>query len=207
MQKSEGADSAVKRLLVELNVRLRPFGFRRRGQTFARQSAECWQVVNVQLSRFSQLNEKSLTVNIGIHSKTVLRFRSEDSSKPPLYYACPITFRIGWLMEVNDKWWTVRDETSAQIALTEIDEVLQGKGLPFLDVLQTNKSILDLYKTGEVLGFEIDRDETRLLLLVFLGANDEAQERLEEYRSHWPKTGATDRASKFLKDFQAANSQ
>jgi hypothetical protein len=99
MQEREGADSAVKQLLVELNKGLRPFGFRRRGQTFARQSSECWQVVNVQLSRFSPQNEKSLTVNISVQSKTVLHFRGEDSSKPPLYYACPITFRIGWLMQ------------------------------------------------------------------------------------------------------------
>jgi transposase len=75
-----------------------------------------------------------------------------------------------------------------------------------LDVLQTNRNILDLYETGEVLGFEIERDETRLLLLATIGANDEARRRLEEYRAHWPKTGAADRASKFLKDFGAANS-
>jgi len=206
MQGREGADSAVKQLLVELNRELRPFGFRRRGQSFARQSSECWQVVNVQLSRFSPQNEKSLTVNIGVHSKTVLHFRGKDSSKPPLYYACPISFRIGWLMQTtSDKWWTVRDEISGQMALTEIDEVLQSKGLPFLDVLQTNKDILDRYETGEVLGFEIERDETRLLLLAAIGANDEARKRLEEYRTRWPNTGATDRAAKFLKDFEAAN--
>jgi hypothetical protein len=203
----DGADSAVKQLLVELNKVLRPFGFRRRGQTFARQSSECWHVVNLQLSRFSPQNEKSLTVNISVHSKAVMHFHGEDPSKSPPYYACPIRFRIGWLMQSrSDKWWTVRDGTSAQIALTEIDEVLQSKGLPFLDGLQTNRNILDLYETGEVLGFEIERDETRLLLLATIGANDEAQKRLEEYRAHWPKTGATDRASKFLKDFEAANS-
>jgi hypothetical protein len=57
--------------------------------------------MNVQLSRFSPQNEKSLTVNIGVHSKSVLNFRGEDSSKPPLYYACPINFRIGWLMHTG----------------------------------------------------------------------------------------------------------
>src|SRR5579862_5906471 len=110
MQRGERADIAVKRLLVELSKRFRSFGFRRRGQTFARQFPECWQVVNVQLSRNSQQNEKSLTINISVHSKSVLHFRGEDSSKPPLYYCCPIRFRIAWLMDCDDKWWVVRDE-------------------------------------------------------------------------------------------------
>src|SRR5690348_3907764 len=51
--RTESARTAVKRLLSQLNGALRPFDFRRRGQTFARQSDECWQVINVQLSRFS----------------------------------------------------------------------------------------------------------------------------------------------------------
>jgi hypothetical protein len=82
-------------------------------------------------------------------------------------------------MQGNDKWWTVLDETSAQIALTEIGEALLNKGIPFLGILESDESILGLYDTGEVLGSEIDRDETRLLL-ANIGANDEARKRLED---------------------------
>jgi hypothetical protein len=110
-------------------------------------------------------------------------------------------------MQGSDKWWTVLDEASAQIALTEIGEALLNKGIPFLEVLQSDQNILGLYDAGEVLGFEIDRDETRLLLLANIGANDEARKCLEQYRNRWPKTGATDRASKFLKAFASANSR
>jgi len=68
-------DAAFKLFLRELNTWLRPFGFKRRGQTFARESDDCWQVVNVQLSAFSPRGEKSLTVNLGVQPKSVQRFR------------------------------------------------------------------------------------------------------------------------------------
>ena len=197
---------SVKTLFVELNKRLRPFGFRRRGQTFARQSDECWQVISVQLSRYSQQDEKTLTVNFGVQSKSVLRFRGRGTLTPPLYYTCPINFRIGWLMPGDDIWWTVRDDASAHAALAEIGEVLRSKALPFLGQLQTDRNILELYETGLVLGFEIERDESRLLLLAKAGMSDEVKKRLEEYRAHWPKTGATERASKFLRDFESIKS-
>lgn len=202
----ESATTAVRSLLVKLNKQLRPFGFRRRGQSFTRRSRECWQVINVQLSRFAAQDEKSLTVNFGVHSTSVLQFRGRDSSAPPPYYACPINFRIGWLTEGDDVWWTVRDERSADAAFAEIYEILQNKALPFLDVLQTGKSILELYETGQFLGVEIERDETRLLLLAKIDAHDEVQKRLEEYRAHWSTTSATGRASKFLKDFGSIKS-
>ena len=201
MQDTEAANSAVKWLLVELNKRLRLHGFRRRGQNFARQSDECWQTVNVQLSRFSSPGEKSLTVNIGVQSKAILRFRERDECSPPPYYTCPINFRIGWLMQGSDNWWTVQNEISARTALTEIDEVLQTKAVPFLDVLQTNKGIIDLFQTGQVLRSEIERDETRLLLLATAGATDEVRKNLDEYRARWLQGRVTDRALKFLKTF------
>jgi hypothetical protein len=53
----------------------------------------------------------------------------------------------------------------------------------------------------------IDRDEARLLLLAKAGANDEVGKRLEEYRARWAKSGAVDRASKFLKDFESIKSR
>jgi hypothetical protein len=197
------ADAAVKTLLRELNKWLRLSGFRRRGQTFARESAECWQVVNVQLSAFSPRNEKSLTVNVGVQSKSVLRFTGEDPSKPPLHYTCPINFRVSWLMQRNDVWWAVRDDSSARSALVELVDTPQNEGLPFLDSLQTDKDILQLFGTGQVLGFEMNRDETRLLLLAETGAGSkEVRQRLDDYEAHWLPTGATERASKFLRAFK-----
>lgn len=108
-------------------------------------------------------------------------------------------------MQRNDVWWTVRDDVSARLALGDIDDVLRGKALPFLSQLQTDRSILEFYEMGEILGFEIERDETRLILLAKIGANNEVQKRLEEYRARWPKTVGMKRALQFLENFESVN--
>lgn len=113
------------------------------------------QVVNVQLSAFAPRGEKSLTVNFGICFKPTLRLRDADESRAPRHYACPIRFRVGWLMEGKDVWWKIRDESSSRAALDDILTVAQLKAL---------------YAGGQVLGFEIDRDEDGLILLAETGA-------------------------------------
>jgi hypothetical protein len=205
------SDAAFKWFLRELNASLRPFKFKRKGQSFAREFSDSWQVINVQLSAFSQRGEKSLTLNFGVCSRASLRFRDKNTSKGPLHYTCPMRFRIGWLMEGKDIWWAIRDESSAEVALNETLAVVRTKGIPFLDALTSGKEILHLYDTGEVLGFEIDRDEDRLILLAETGDGQQTQERLREYEARWPATPAGDRASRFLSRFKetyhAGNSQ
>jgi hypothetical protein len=147
------------------------------------------QVVNVQLSAFAPRGEKSLTVNFGICFKPTLRLRDGDESRAPGHYACPIRFRVGWLMEGKDVWWKIRDESSSRAALDDILTVAQLKAL---------------YAGGQVLGFEIDRDEDRLILLAETGAVGELMQRLSEYEGRWPLSPANERASKFLQRFKVA---
>jgi hypothetical protein len=194
--------SAFKWFMRELNWSLRPFKFKRKGQSFARQFSDSWQVINVQLSAFSQRGEKSLTLNFGVCSKANLRFGDKDTSKPPLHYTCPVRFRVGWLMEGKDVWWAIRDESSAQVALNEALGVTRARGIPFLDALTSGNEILHLYDTGQVLGFEIDRDEDRLILLAETGDGHQIQQRLRAYEARWPATPATERASRFLNRFK-----
>lgn len=147
------------------------------------------QVVNVQLSAFAPRGEKSLTVNFGICFKPTLRLRDGDESRAPRHYACPIRFRVGWLMEGKDVWWKIRDESSSRAALDDILTVAQLKAL---------------YAGGQVLGFEIDRDEDGLILLAETGAVGELMQRLSEYEGRWPLSPANERASKFLQRFKVA---
>jgi hypothetical protein len=196
------SDAAFKWFLRELNVSLRLFKFKRKGQSFAREFSDSWQVINVQLSAFSQSGEKSLTLNFAVCSKANLRFQDKETSKPPLHYTCPMRFRIGWLIEGKDVWWPIRDESSAQVALSETLAAINAKGIPFLDAVTSGNQILHLYHTGKVLGFEIDRDEERLILLAETGAGQQTQERLREYEARWPATGAAERSSRFLSHFK-----
>lgn len=88
--------------------------------------------INVQLSRFSPSDEKSLAINFGVQSKLVMRFRKEDESKAPLEYRCPIRFRIGFMHDKRDIWWKVHDAPSAQTAVSDITAILRMKAIAFL---------------------------------------------------------------------------
>lgn len=48
------------------------------------------------------------------------------------------------------------------------------------------------------MGFEIDRDEDRLILLAETGAVGELMRRLSEYEGRWPLSPANEHAAKFL---------
>ena len=54
------------------------------------------------------------------------------------------------------------------------------------------------------MGFEIDRDEDRLILLAETSAVGELMQRLSEYEGHWPLSPPNERASKFLQRFKVA---
>lgn len=109
---------------------------------------------------------------------------------------------MGFLAGGNDLWWTIRDESSARLALDELVKILGDNGVRFFDSLTTNSGILAVYKTGEHFGFEIDRDEARLVLLAETGASDEARQRVHEYDARWPRSPAAERASKFLSKYR-----
>jgi hypothetical protein len=191
-----------KLFLRELNRSLRSFGFKRTGQSFARQFPEIWQVINVQVSVSSTSQEKVFTVNFGIDSKIAMQFRGANVEKAPLHYACPISFRIGWFADENDLWWRLKDDASARQALDEILQMLISKGIPFLNTLQADSALLEFYGTGLALGFEINRDETRLLLLAGAGVQDMVQQRLGDYQVSWISSAAKARASAFLAKFK-----
>ena len=136
--------------------------------------------------------------------RPTLRLRDGDESRAPRHYACPIRFRVGWLMEGKDIWWKIRDESSAQAALDDTLTVARLKGIPFLDILTSAKEILALYAGGQVLGFQIDRDEDRLIVLAETGAVGELMQRLSEYEGHWPLSRANEHVSKFLQRLKVA---
>jgi hypothetical protein len=119
----------------------------------------------------------------------------------PLDWTCPIRCRIGELMEQNDVWWTSNDGDEFRKAFAADSICLSEKAIPFLNGLDTDEGILALYDTGMVMGFEIDRDETRAVLLARVGLKDQAFERIREYAAKWPFSLASKRAERFLADY------
>jgi hypothetical protein len=66
---------AFNRILSDVNRFLKPHGFRRSGQSFGRESQECWQVNGLQKSRFSDPGEMQFTINFGVTSKVLMELR------------------------------------------------------------------------------------------------------------------------------------
>jgi hypothetical protein len=144
-------DVALNSVLKAINVSLRTQDFKRIGQSFSRQSVDCWQVISMQKSVYSSAEEKSFTINFGICPKAVLEFSRRETQKAPLYYTCPIQFRINRFIEgCNDKWWLVSDAASADAAIADVTSILKMRAIPFLDGLLTNDQILELYSSGSL---------------------------------------------------------
>jgi Domain of unknown function (DUF4304) len=197
------ADSAFNRLLSDLNRFLRPHGFRRSGQRFGRETEQCWQVIGLQKSRYSDTDEVRFTVNFGVTPKALMGFRGEDVSRMPLDWKCPIRYRIGEFLGVNDRWWSSNEGDSFQAAFTAITTCLSERAIPFLNGLDTDRGILAFYETGRVDGFEIDRDETRAVLTAHVGLSHEASQRLHDYGARWVPGPTSKRAKTFIAAYRA----
>jgi hypothetical protein len=152
----------------------------------------------LQKSRYSDTGEVRFTVNFGVTPKALMGFRGEDAARMPLDWMCPIRCRIGEFIEGDDRWWSSSDGDDFRTAFAAITTSLSEKALPFLNGLNTDRGILALYETGRVDGFEIDRDETRAVLVAHLGLSDEASERIKHYAIRWVPSAASKRAKKFV---------
>jgi hypothetical protein len=197
------AESAFNKLLSDLNGLLRPQGFRRSGQRYGRETAQCWQIIGLQKSRYSETGEVRFTINFGVTSKALMRFKGEYFSKMPLDWTCPVRCRIGELLGSGDLWWSSNEADDFQSALRAITTGLAEKALPFMSGLDTDAGILTLYGTGLVMGFEIDRDETRAVLTSHLGLTHEASQRIESYEARWASGPTSKRANSFLAAYNA----
>lgn len=197
------ADSAFNRLLSGLNRFLRPQGFRRSGQRYGRETEQCWHAIGVQKSRYPDANEVRFTVNFGVTSKALMDFRGQDVSKMPLDWACPIRWRIGELGEKGDLWWSSNEGDDFRGALAAITTRLAETDIPFLSGLNSDPEILALYSTGLVMGFEIDRDETRAVLAAHLGMSDKGSQLVTNYGTRWVPGPTSKRANNFLAAYRA----
>jgi hypothetical protein len=75
--------------------------------------------------------------------------------------------------------------------------------VPFLTGLNSNREILALYGTGLVMGFEIDRDETKAVLAAHLGLCDETSQLIKNYETRWVPGPTAKRANNFLVAYRA----
>jgi uncharacterized protein YdhG (YjbR/CyaY superfamily) len=88
-------------------------------------------------------------------------------------------------------------------ASTSISTRIAETEMPFLDGLHTDREILALYNAGLVMRFEVDRDETRVVLAAHLGMNDEVSQLLADYEARCVAFPTSERAGRFLAPYKA----
>lgn len=117
---------------------LKPRGFRRRGQTFSRESSEAFEIVNVQKSTDSTHEAAKLTVNLGVYYKIVDDLFGRPPQTKPMHYDCQYQTRLGRLLEPpEDRWWTMSSDMEVEAAANEILYAVETAGLRALEAVGT----------------------------------------------------------------------
>jgi hypothetical protein len=198
------ADKPLALLLKNLNRFLRDHSFRRKGQTFVRETEECWQTISVQRSRGSATLLGQATINLSVSPKIFQRFQNEPTDKPSHWASGPIYCRISVLLGSSDIWWPISNETEAEDASKAIQEILVAHAIKLFDDLSTNAGFLAFYNTGKIYGFEIYRDKCRLLLNADAGYRDITSTLAIDFAERWCTGPTSSHALEFLRKVQQA---
>lgn len=131
---------------------LKTLGFKRKGRTYNRTVGDSLvHVVNFQMGQFPigdyvipGIRESfygRFTINLGVMLPAVLRL--ESGREPPGFvqeYYCEIRARLGTLEYGEDVWWDLDHRIAA--TATSVVELMDRKGLPFLDQYENYSSVL-----------------------------------------------------------------
>jgi hypothetical protein len=132
---------------------LRQDGFKKNGLTWNKPKDGLIQVVNFQLSRFSDGSEVDFTINLGVFDSQV--WRKCWGKEPPLFIKeedCFPRIRIGQLLnrskeEAIDRWWTCNVNTNEVAVGKEIEGLLKERCLPFLNDMLDKNSVIQFYSS------------------------------------------------------------
>jgi hypothetical protein len=133
---------------------LRPLGFRKRGRTYTRRTADgLVQVINLQMAQapigtvyeYPPIRVNlygQFTVNLGVWVPEVSEYHLVGPKKDNVQeYHCQIRARLGYLDSLaEDTWWPL-DERWASSA-SQILQRLQERGLPFLEGFASRDQIV-----------------------------------------------------------------
>jgi hypothetical protein len=148
-------DAILKRIIAtSLVPALKELSYRKNGLTFIRKVNDVCHVLNVQKSTWNQDDCSSFTINIGVYSPTFARARF-PYLKPETVHetTCALRFRIGsFAIPPRDVWWDFRLVSGARhisAISSEIEGLLTGKVLPWLDRFQSDDKVLEFERAPQ----------------------------------------------------------
>ncbi|MDU1892585.1 MAG: DUF4304 domain-containing protein [Dysgonomonas sp.] len=120
-------------------------GYKKSGNNFRYyNSEEGWgKIVNFQKSMFYNKENIHFTVNVGIFSEKVYQYFSQSPGDKFKEYNCTIRERIGSLMNTNDTWYDINEETDVDKIYLKIEQIFVKYVHPFLNKFQSEKDILN----------------------------------------------------------------
>lgn len=145
------ASKEFKKIILDnLNERLKPVGFKKRGATFTKVTADMTYFINVQSSVDSTAQTLKATLNFEIASSTIAN--NEDTSLP-MKHRRHWTARIGFLLDKPiDKWWTINNDIEANEAAKEIVDIIENRVLVEFNRLKTTRDLVELWRRDKCPG-------------------------------------------------------
>ncbi|QHT71374.1 DUF4304 domain-containing protein [Rhodocytophaga rosea] len=122
---------------------LKPLGYKKKNNNFYKPFEGFGHMVNLQKSIYYSKEHLHFTINIGLFLPEF--YKRYFKTAPPAFPSepdCVVRKRIGWLLDGNDKWWDVNNETDSVALSEELKIIVSEKILPFLDHYQTKADIL-----------------------------------------------------------------
>jgi hypothetical protein len=181
---------AYKGVLAGVRPLLKQQGFSKKGNAFRRICGEVVHLVVFQRSTGSTSSRIKFAVNLGAASIRLLAQSSRDPARCEVW-DCHWRTRLKMDGETSEKWWTISDPQSAQIAASEVAHALEKRGLLALDGLSSDAAFRDMWLAGHGNGLTEGMELLNLVILLrALGPPDQYQVVAERLRTlatakHW----------------------
>jgi Domain of unknown function (DUF4304) len=136
MKARSAAQHTYEEFLRQFSDRLKTAGFRRRGNTTARDTNGIWHLLTFQRSQKSSKDDILFTLNVGIASERLLRLFDVHSKGNPDVTVASIRLRIQDLLPPADRnrdWWSVDTSSECEWLATEFGAYADELLLPFFE--------------------------------------------------------------------------
>lgn len=150
----DNADRFFSAVLKGLRPLLKENGFRHSGQNFILESPECWAVINLQKSRWSEPGEKTFYVNVAVTAKRLMAFDDDPADKPPPHWKCIWNNRAEQFgPEPNIQQWTVRDDQTATETLEYLKRLIGCFVIPSIIPRMSEAALLHAWSDVHYVGY------------------------------------------------------
>jgi len=156
---------------------LKPQSFKKRNNNFYRPFPEVGHIINIQKNRYNTKDNIEFTMNLGVFSPIYWMkcYNYKDATevpKMPHEYESIIRHRIGELIDGDDVWFTITDETDEDELIMDMISLVKKKMIPYFDSITNNEELLIALENDDGFG---SSNYKRFLMLAELDRIEDAK--------------------------------